>query len=155
MIKDTRSLTYELSPAILYQLGLGAGLESLVEQMKEQSGIMIHFKDDKLPKPLDNDTSIFLYRSVNELLINILKHAKARNAKVSFERNNNQVLISVEDDGVGFTPSRRYASKNAGSKGLGLFSIKERLNQLGGKFKIISKPGHGTRASLMLPLKNK
>jgi len=153
LIEDTRSLTYELSPAILYQLGLGAGLESLAEQIKEQSGIMIQFKDDDLPKPLDNDMSIFLYRSVHELLINVLKHAKARKVKVTFKRNNNKVLISVEDDGVGFTASRRYAFKNA-SKGLGLFSIKERLGQLGGSFKIISKPGHGTRASLILPIKN-
>jgi PAS domain S-box-containing protein len=156
LIQDTRSLTYELSPAVLYQLGLGAGLEYLVEQVKQQSGIMIHFKDDKRPKSLDNDTSIFLYRSVHELLINVLKYAKAHNVNVSFERSNDHALISVVDDGVGFAPSKGYAFKNPGSKGIGLFSIRERLNQLGGKFAIVSKLNHGTRVSLMLPLnKNK
>jgi signal transduction histidine kinase len=105
---------------------------------------------------LDNDTSIFLYRSVHELLINVLKYARAHNVKVSFERSNDQALISVVDDGVGFTPSKSYASKNPGSKGIGLFSIRERLSQLGGKFAIVSKLNHGTRVSLMLPLnKNK
>ena len=156
MIKDTRSLTYDLSPAIVYQLGLSAGLEYLVEQVSKQSDIMIHFKDDKRLKSLDNDTSIFLYRSVHELLINVLKYAKAHNVNVSFERSNDHALISVADDGVGFAPSKGYASKNPGSKGIGLFSIKERLSQLGGKCTIVSKLNHGTRVSLMLPLnKNK
>jgi signal transduction histidine kinase len=58
----------------------------------------------------------------------------------------------VVDDGVGFTPLKGYASNKTGSKGMGLFSIKERLNQLGGKCTIVSKLNHGTRVSLMLPL---
>jgi PAS domain S-box-containing protein len=155
LIKDTRSLTYELSPAILYQLGLGAALEYLVEHMQEDSGIMIQFKDDRLPKPLDTDVSIFLYRSVNELLTNVFKHAKARSAKVSFERNADHALISVEDDGVGIAASKKHDVKNNAGKGLGLFSIKERLEQLGGSFKIATHRDHGTRVFLTAPLHHK
>jgi len=153
LIEDTRFLTSELSPPILYQLGLSAGLEWLVEQMCEREGIMIQFEDDEQPKPLNNNISIILFRSVHELFSNIVKHAKARKVKLSVERNNNKVRISVEDDGVGFAPSRIYSSKNVG-KGFGLFSIEERLAQLGGNFIIVSKPGHGTRASLIVPLKD-
>jgi PAS domain S-box-containing protein len=152
LIEDTRFLTSELSPPILYQLGLSAGLEWLVEQMRKRDGIMIQFEDDEQPKPLNNNISIILFRSVHELLINIVKHAKARKVKLSVERNNNKVRISVEDDGVGFTASRRYSSKNVGKR-FGLFSIEERLAQLGGNFKIVSRRGHGTRASLIVPLK--
>lgn len=151
MIDDTRSLTAELSPPILYQLGLGAALEWLVEQMCEREGIKIQYEDDKQPKPLNNHMAIILFRSVKELLINIVKHAKARNVKVSFKRNNNKVLISVEDDGVGFTASSRYSTEML-CRGFGLFSIEERLGQLGGNFEIESMPDHETRASLIVPL---
>jgi signal transduction histidine kinase len=100
-------------------------------------------------KPYASNQFCFIgnYATLN----NIVKHAKAHTVKVSFERDSNNIRISVEDDGMGFNAAKRHVSKNAG-KGFGLFSIEERLSQLGGEFNIESRLKHGTRASLMLPL---
>ncbi|MCK5422269.1 MAG: PAS domain S-box protein, partial [Deltaproteobacteria bacterium] len=130
-IKETRSLTFELSPPILYQLGLEAALEWLVEQMQEQYGITIYFENDKRSKPLDESVLILLFRAVRELLINVTKHAKAQNVKVTARRDGENIKIFVEDDGVGFTVSKN-GSSNHKNDGFGLFSIEERLDSLGG-----------------------
>jgi PAS domain S-box-containing protein len=149
-INNTRSLTFELSPPILYQLGLEAALEWLAEHIYEQYNIVVSFEDDKQEKPLDEDVKIFLYRAVRELLTNVAKHAQTQNAKVSIEKDTTHIRICVEDNGVGFTPSSKHSSKD---KGFGLFSIKERLDQLGGHFKMESTPHHGTRMTIEAPLK--
>ncbi|MBW1854685.1 MAG: PAS domain S-box protein, partial [Deltaproteobacteria bacterium] len=149
-INNTRSLTFELSPPILYQLGLEAALEWLAEHTYEQYNIVVSFEDDKQEKPLDEDVKIFLYRAVRELLTNVAKHAQTQNAKVSIEKDIAHIKICVEDNGVGFTPSSKHSSKE---KGFGLFSIKERLDYLGGELEIGSQPGRGTRATLIAPLK--
>jgi signal transduction histidine kinase len=154
MIKDTRSLTSDLSPQVLYQLGLEAALECLTEQTSEQYGIMIDFEDDEQEKELEDDLKILLFQAVRELLMNVLKHARAQNAKVSVQRDNTHIKICVEDDGVGFNPSDRDVSKTA-NVGFGLFSIGERLDYLGGHFEIKSQPTYGTKATLMAPLKGK
>jgi len=151
LIANTRSLIYEMSPTILYQLGLSAALESIVEQMNTFAGTAFTFQDDGSAKPLDNNSSIFLYRAVYELLVNIVKHAKAQTAHVSFKKYKNHACISVQDDGTGFNATKRQAAKKAGA-GYGLFSISERLEQLGGSIHIRSKPGHGVRVDLSVPL---
>jgi len=110
----TRSLTFELSPPILYQLGLEAALEWLAEQIYVQHNIMVSLEDDKQEKPLDEDVKIFLYRAVRELLTNVAKHAQTQNAKVSIEKDTSHIRICVEDNGVGFTPSSKHSSKDEG-----------------------------------------
>ncbi len=151
-IDNTRSLTFELSPPILYQFGLEAALEWLVEHTYVQYNIVVSFEDDKQEKPLDDDVKISLYQSVRELLTNVAKHAQVKNARVSVKKDNTNIRICVEDNGVGFIPSSKHSSKN---KGFGLFSIKERLDQFGGHLEIKSRDGRGTQASLTAPLKNK
>jgi signal transduction histidine kinase len=154
MIKDTRSLTSEISPPILYQFGLEAALEWLTEQTTEQYGIIIDFEDDEQEKELNDDMKIFLFQAVRELITNIAKHARAENAKVSIQRDNSHIRICVEDDGVGLTSSYRDVSK-AAKEGFGLFSIGERMDHLGGQFEIKSQPDCGTQATLVAPLKGK
>ncbi|MDH5202516.1 MAG: HAMP domain-containing protein [Nitrospirota bacterium] len=151
-IQDTRSLIFELSPPILYELGFEAAVEWLAEQIKEQHNILVEFEDDNQLKPLDNDLRVVLFQAVRELLINIVKHSQARNAKVSLGSDESTIQIKVEDDGVGFDISRLYTQDNK-SRGFGLFSIFERMDYLGGHFEIVSKPGHGTMVTLVAPLK--
>ncbi len=151
-IENTRSLTFELSPPILYQFGLEAALEWLAEHTYVQYNIMVTFEDDKQEKPLDDDVKIFLYQAVRELLTNVAKHAQVKNARVSVKKDNSNIRICVEDDGVGFAHSHKGLSKD-GKKGYGLFSIGERLDYLGGYFEITSRDGRGTRAILIAPLK--
>lgn len=151
-IQETRSLTFELSPPILYQLGLEAALEWLVEQMRERYSMTIYFEDDKRSKPLDESVSTFLFRAVRELLINIGKHAKAQHVKVILRIDGENVKVCVEDDGVGFAVFKNGFS-NHKNDGFGLFSIEERLDNLGGRLDIESEKDRGTSVTITAPLK--
>jgi PAS domain S-box-containing protein len=150
IIQHTRNLTFELSPPILYELGLEAALEWLTEQMQEQWSIQIDFKGTTENFQLDNDVSMILFKAVRELLSNVIKHAKAKRVKTLVKDVNNSVKIDIIDDGIGFHIDKKdlNISKMAG---FGLFNIMERIDYLGGKFEIKSKPGHGTHVTLIVP----
>jgi PAS domain S-box-containing protein len=150
-IRYTRSLIFELSPPILYDLGFEATVEWLGEHMEKQYGLAVEVEDDQNPKPLDNETRVLLFRGVRELLFNVLKHAQATRAKVSIQREGDRLRIAVEDNGVGFPPER-LASPGGKGEGFGIFSIRERLNCYGGKLEIQSTPGEVTRVILTMPL---
>ncbi|MCG8375912.1 MAG: ATP-binding protein, partial [Chlorobiales bacterium] len=150
-INDTRSLTLEISPPILYQLGLKSALKWLVEHFKNQHGIPAKFKDDGLTKPLDENLPVLLFQSARELLFNVIKHAKANHLEVSMSRMDDNICISITDDGVGFDAETLSDEWKPGS-GFGIFSIQERLNPFGGKLVIRSKPGEGTTSTLFAPL---
>jgi len=140
-IHQVRTLIFELSAPILYELGFIAALKWLTIQVHEQHGILIDFKEDKKKKPLREEVGIFLYQSVRELLVNVVKHSK----------NKSHIRIDLNDDGVGFDPSLISSQKE---KGIGLFCISERLNYIGGDFAVKSEPGCGTRVMLLAPLLN-
>jgi len=149
-IHYTRSLTFELSPPVLYELGFDAAVEWLAEQIQDQHPIEVDLEDDRQSKPMSDEIRISLFKAVRELLINIIKHAKAHKAKVLTRREDNTIRIIVEDDGVGFSlPEDKILGKIGG---YGLFSIRERLKHLGGSFEIESKLGCGTRITLVAPL---
>ena len=120
----------------------------------EQYNIIVSFKDDKQVKPLDVDVRFYLFQAVRELLLNVTKHSQAHNAKVSIGRDSTHIRICVEDDGVGFTPQSKHSS-NDKNMGFGLFAIKERLDQLGGRLEIESQPNRGTRITLIAPLSSR
>ncbi len=150
-IEDTHSLTFEISPPILYDLGLEAALDWLSEQTQTKHNIMIQFKDDEQEKPLDDTMRVLLFQSSRELLFNMVKHSQASSATVSIERMNQDIIIKIEDDGIGFDPRQeRYRKKKNG--GFGLFSIQERLAQQKGTIEIDSRPGYGTRIKMVSPM---
>ncbi len=150
-IESARSLTFELSPPVLYELGFEAAVVWLIRQARRQYGLSTEFKDDKRPKPLNHNVRVLLFQAVRELLVNVAKHAQARNVTVSARRVRDEIHVSVEDDGVGFdvslADSRAYETG-----GFGLFSIRERLGHIGGRLNIESRPGHGTRVTLTAPI---
>lgn len=150
-IKYTRSLTFELSPPILYDLGLESALEWLTEQLKEQRGINCIFEADSSFKPVSDEIRIVLFSAVRELLMNVTKHAQATIAKITMRRVNDNITIHVADNGIGFTVSKMnfYLDEN---KGFGLFSIRERLRHLGGQMDVRSGRGRGTRVILTAPV---
>ena len=150
-IEQTRSLVFELSPPVLYEFGIEAALEYLVERMQKLHDLRFEFVDDRQPKPLSEDLAVLLFRAVQELLVNVVKHSRARNARTFIETKDEKIRITVEDDGVGFDISEIDSHIGRAGK-FGLFSIRERLNHLGGHFDIASKPGHGTQVSLAAPL---
>jgi PAS domain S-box-containing protein len=151
IIQEIRFLTIELSPPILYQLGLEAALEWLSEKIHEQYGVIVTFEDDGKDKPIEDDVKILLFRAVRELLVNVAKHAQVQNAKVSIGRDDCHIRICVHDEGVGFDLLDRKSS-NRENQGYGLFNITERLDQLGGHLKIESQPNRGTHLTIVAPL---
>jgi PAS domain S-box-containing protein len=150
-IKDLRTLTFEISPPILYELGFEQAVEWLVEQFRGQHNISIDFVSNGLDVKLNEDISFFLFKAVRELLFNIVKHARANRIKVLALKKNNKIQINIEDDGVGFNTSKVKFSVNE-LKGFGLFSIRERMEHFGGNLDIKSKSGRGTRITLVMPL---
>jgi PAS domain S-box-containing protein len=150
-IRYTRSLVFELSPPILYDLGFEPAMEWLAEHMEQQYGLVVAVEDDGQDKDLDNEVRVVLFRAVRELLFNVLKHAQAHCAIVRMLRNGEHFEVRVEDDGVGFDPEQLAATSAKGG-GFGLFSIRERLHYFGGGMEIDSRPGQFTSVVLTVPL---
>jgi len=149
-IQSTRSLTFELSPPVLYELGFEAAVEWLVRQTKEKYGIEASFESDGATKVLDNNVRVLLFQAVRELLVNVAKHSKARNVKVSSRSIGDEIEVTVTDNGVGFD-MRRLDSRDYSAGGFGLFSIRERLDYIGGRIGIESRLGQGTWVTLVAP----
>ncbi|MDY6988271.1 MAG: PAS domain S-box protein [Thermodesulfobacteriota bacterium] len=150
-IQDTRALISELAPPILYELGFVPAVEFLTQQTERRHSIVFAFDDDGRKKPLSDDLRVLLFQAVRELLVNIVKHAQARKAKVWLKVDGDQVLVEVEDDGVGFDTAK-IESSESGTEGFGFFSIQQRLQPLGGRLSVESKVGHGTRVTLVAPM---
>ena len=147
-IQRTRSLTFDLSPPVLYELGLEAALEWLAEQFQKQHDIIFKVEDDGKPKPLADACRGILFMAVRELLVNVIKHANAQNVSISIQRVGKKVRVIVQDDGVGFNSSQIETQTNV----FGLFSIRERLRHVGGNVNLESRCGHGTCVSLVAPV---
>lgn len=148
-IVDTRTLIFDLSPPILYDLGLAHALSWLAEDLGKRWGIRIEIQDDHAPKPFGDATLGLVFRAVRELCTNVLKHARAPTAVISLRRNGDHVEIDVEDSGVGFNPDTTTASAR---EGFGLFSVREQISRLGGTVAVESAEQRGTRVRLRLPL---
>ena len=151
-IQDTRTLTFDLCPPVLTDLGIEPALEYLVEEFGRQRGITARFAGDGTPKPLEDNVRAILFRAVRELLHNVSKHSGARHVSVSVARREGAVEIVVEDDGAGFDADALRLGMHPGG-GFGLFSIREQMGYLGGFFNIESRPGKGTRAVLTAGVK--
>lgn len=141
----TRSLSFQLSPPVLHDLGLGPAAEWLAEDLAQRFGLEVSVSDAGHAEPLSSDAREALFRSLRELLVNVARHGGTEKARVSLGRIEDALVIEVCDAGVGFDPRERDA-------GLGLVSVRERIEGLGGRFEIFSQPGRGTRARMLLPL---
>ncbi len=149
-IADTRSLTFELSPPVLHELGFEAALEWLTTRFRDEHGVAAEFTDDKSSKPLGEDMRIVVFQAVRELLHNVAKHAAASLVTVSATTTGNFIHIRVADDGCGFDLEALSARRD-NQQGFGLFSIRERLAYLGGQMQIVTTPGNGTTVTLVVP----
>jgi signal transduction histidine kinase len=146
-------LTFDLSNPVLYELGFEMAVsEWLTDQIQKKHSIAVEFETDEKDKPLDDDIRVLLFRDVRELLINVVKHAGAHKVKVSIKKLGEQISITIEDDGVGFDPVE-VTSMAAKKDEFGLFSIRERLENLGGHLQIDSAIGHGCKVIMMAMLK--
>ena len=148
-IRVSRSLANELTPPILHEAGLSAGLGWLSRWMSEMHGLKVELVMPMDVLVLTDDAKVLLFESVRELLLNVVKHARTLSARVSLAQEDERSLqIIVSDDGVGFDP----ASLSVEDGCFGLFSIHERLCLIGGGFEVDSSPGKGARFTLIAPL---
>jgi PAS domain S-box-containing protein len=150
-IQFTRSLTFQLSPPILYDLGFEAAVEWLAELIQEQSGISIKVQADRSAKPMNDEIRVILFQTVRELLVNVVKQANAKNIRIFITREEAILQVKIEDDGLGMGISADATLD--GPFGFGFFSIGERLKYLGGQLEVTSEAGWGTRVTLRVPLK--
>ena len=147
-----RTLMAELSPPVLQEEGLPAGLRWLAEHMKNQD-LAVTLKIDEVGElPIPDDRAVLLFQSVRELLINVAKHGTVRTATVRMTHENGLLQLVVRDEN-GFDLAAMAPEKiSPMSSKFGLFSIRERMKALGGSFDIRSAPGQGTTVTLGLPL---
>ena len=148
-LAQTRTLTFELSPTILYELGLGAAIEWLIEQ-RSHYGVRFEFVNQLPGLRLPRKTEIMLFQSVRELLANVIRHAAATQARLTLRRQNRDVVLEVEDDGIGFD-FLQWTQRPDRDPSIGLLSVQERLDHLAGHTEIQSAPGRGTRVRLVAP----
>ncbi len=152
----TRTLVAELSPPVLRDHGLAAGLGWLGEYMKKYNIIVAVTVPEEEPK-LREEQIVLLFQSVRELLINSSKYAGTGQAAVTLKQQDDWLLIEVSDQGAGFDLVAATAATTIPSglsSKFGLFSIRERMKSMGGSFDLESIPGQGTTAILTLPLGN-
>jgi len=150
MIKQTRTLIFEISPPVLYEQGLEAALEWLTEQASTRYNLPVAYEAKGVGTGLPEELRAVLYRATAELLANVGRHASATQAWLTLDHMQGETRVLVRDDGIGFdVVSARERAAKCGT--FGLFSIRVRLEELGGGVTIDSEPGFGTRVSLMLP----
>ncbi|MCD4752555.1 MAG: GAF domain-containing protein [Anaerolineaceae bacterium] len=147
-LKEMRLLIYDLRPSALADEGLYIALTQRLETVERRTGMDTKLECDpalKLPPEIEEG----LYRITIEALNNILKHATATEAFVSLEEEENYIILNVEDNGKGFDPTRGSLSE-----GMGMISMRERAEQLGGTFEMFSRQGNGTIIRAVIPLKS-
>jgi|GEM_PF-585495 len=150
-IEDTRSLTAQIRPPILANSGLEAAVRWLGDELHEQYGLWIEVCDDHEPKALEYGVRSCVFQAVRELLMNVVKHAGVSQARVVMRREGRHLVIIVADDGSGFDPAEANTRK-ARAGGFGLFTVSQKIEYLGGFFRIDSQPGAGARATIKMPL---
>ena len=113
----------------------------------------MELKSDGPRLKLDDRIKVTLFKGIRELVTNAVKHARSNNILIYIRRNNEQIHITVEDNGIGFDPSG-LAIATGDKASFGLFYLKERLNYLGGRLEIKSEPDKGTRVIMTVPVKS-
>jgi chemotaxis methyl-accepting protein methylase/signal transduction histidine kinase len=150
VVREMRSLTAQLNPPVLEQLGLVPAIEWLSEEMRKTYQLEVVLDDDQEPKPLDSITASILFRAVRELLINVIRHAKVKIARVATRCADGQLTLKITDQGNGFSLA---GVQSRPSLGLGLATIRERITYIGGTLQINSGRNSGTTAMIKVPMK--
>jgi signal transduction histidine kinase/PAS domain-containing protein len=148
-IEASRSLTAELSPPVLHDAGLVPALEWLGRWVKQKHQLMVLVDAREDINVAREDVRIMLFEAVRELLFNVVKHSGVLNATIRVMRQNGELHVIVADQGVGFDPAEVMVPTTSGS-GFGLFSIRERLDLMGGRMEIESVCGKGSLFRLIV-----
>ena len=146
--KDVHRLSHELHPSALEHLGLGGAARALCAEVSKQKKVNVEFSEKNIPVQLPAETSLCLFRILQESLNNVCKHSHARVASVKLARVREGIRLTVQDDGIGFDLRDEH-----NRAGLGLLSMNERLRLVGGRIAIDSVPGKGTKVKAWAAIK--
>jgi signal transduction histidine kinase len=138
-LAEVRTLSHNVHPRVLDDLGLVAALEFLARRTRQQSGLAVHMTSDAQLEPPMAVASV-LYRVAQEAVRNAVRHAGARDVTVRISVTAGEAVLTVRDDGAGFD----VAAAEAARQGMGLFVMRERLALIAGTLEITSQPGRGT-----------
>ena len=152
-IHKTRLLSHELQPAVLQYSGLQAALEWLGRQMKDLYGLEVKLSTSGWADDEGEPIKLLLFRSLQELLFNVVKHARTLEAEVHLSRRKGQVEVVVADGGKGLDPHLLDTTASPPG-GIGLLSIRERVRFLGGRLDIESRPERGSRITISIPCRS-
>jgi two-component system, NarL family, sensor histidine kinase UhpB len=150
-IQQVRSLTSQISPPLLYEVGLGVALEWLGERFNEDYGLAVTVTSELPTGSVSEGIRGTLFAIVRELLLNVVKHAEAKQVLVNIGTIDDRIKIEVEDDGKGFDPAQIHGREVKGS-GFGLFNIRQKIAYLNGDFFVDSSMGGGTRVTILAPV---
>jgi two-component system sensor histidine kinase UhpB len=150
-LEGVRRLALELRPPALDDLGLLAALGDLAQRFSDQTGIPVEYRPRGLRARMQAETELVLYRIAQEALMNVAKHAQASQVWLDLVRSEDEVTLSIQDDGIGFDLASASERDDRGV-GLGLFGMEERAHLVGGQLKILTSPGNETRIVAQIPL---
>jgi signal transduction histidine kinase len=148
-LHTVRDLSHLLHPALLDDLGLAAAVDWYLKRFGKRHALRVDLLQERMGERLQPQTEAAAFRIVQEALTNVAKHARARCCRVYLQRLTSTLLVTVEDDGIGFDPAP--ADRADRSPGLGLIGIRERASRLGGTLRLETAPGAGTRLTVELP----
>ena len=146
-IDTTRTLAVELAPPALHKQGLPTALQWLANQIRQQHGLSIELTAQPAANPASEESRDLLFQASRELLLNVIKHAQVKKAEVHLCIDGDDVVLQVNDDGVGFDPAQTADDAPT----FGIFHLRERLTAVGGEIQIDSQIQHGTRVHVRLP----
>ena len=149
-LKEARTMIFDLSPPVLYELGLASAIEWLCGEFKLRTKLDVSFISDDQPAKLTHELKIVLFQAVRELLVNVVKHAKAKRVSITWVILNNEIELTVEDDGIGFDIAD-VGNKGSAEGGFGLFSLRERLKLLGANL-VVESSKKGSTMRVRAPL---
>ncbi|HKI49857.1 MAG TPA: sensor histidine kinase, partial [Desulfobacteria bacterium] len=153
IIESIRRLSRDLSPALLEDLGLSGALRWMVEEFARHNSNRVFLAIEEINDSLSSEAQVIIYRIFQEALTNIGKHADAEQIFVRAEVRNQNVSLVMEDDGRGYDVNGPLP-ENPDERGFGLAAMEERARMLGASLEVQSRPGHGTRIGLTVPVEN-
>lgn len=142
----------ELRPTVLDDLGLIPALHTFMKSFREETGIRVSLSAFAAVEKMNGDKRTVLYRVAQEALTNVARHAQASRAEVKIEKVDGCICMRIKDDGKGFEKERVLSARRG--QRLGLLGMRERLDMVGGKFTVTSRPGKGTTVLAQVPLMN-
>ncbi len=144
-VNDTREIAHNMLSGVLTKFGLLVALKDLKQTIEDSNHLRINIQSIQLDERLPGEVEIHIYRILQELISNTLKHSGANEVKIELTRNEDNLRINYSDNGKGFDTSLKM-------EGIGLRNIESRINQVGGNWELISRAGNGIRAEINLEI---